>query len=349
MNGLLLGARLGLACALIVAGAAKLVDQSGARRSLEQFGVPGPVVSPVAVGLSLVEVAVGVALVPLATAWGAGMAATLLLLIFTTAVAVALARGVEADCHCFGRISSRPVGVGTLGRNVALLALAVFVVVAGADNAGTSATAWITRLSTGEAVALAVCVVLALAVAFNAAFLVQLFKQNGRLWAELDELRLAAARGSSRNSSSSTRLGEPIPAVALRDLEGGQIELHDVLTAGGETLLFFTDPRCSACDRLLPEIERRQRDPAADPRVVVVSLGDLELNRTKAAEHGIGPILLHQGFDFPRSLGIGGVPGAVLVDGDGLVASEPAMGAESVSALLAAVGSSQLTVIEAVR
>lgn len=348
MNGFLLGARLGLACALIVAGAAKLVDLSGARRSLEQFGVPGGVVSPVAVGLSLVEVAVGIALIPVASAWGAALAATALLLTFTAAVAAALARGVEADCHCFGRISSRPIGAGTLGRNVALLALAVFVAVAGAHNAGTSATAWIGRLSTGEAVALAFCVVLALAVAFNAAFLVALFKQNGRLWAELDELRTALDSGSSGMPAPSVGLGDPIPAVALRDLEGHEVELQDVLAGGGETLLFFTDPRCGACDGLLPEIGRRQRDPAASPRVVVLSLGEAELNRAKAAEHEIGPVLLHEDFELPRSLGIAGLPGAVLVDGYGRVASDPAVGAASVSAQLSAVGSARLTVIEAV-
>ncbi len=349
MNGFLLGARLALACALVVAGVAKLVDLGGARRSLEQFGVPDRFVSAVAVGLSVVEIAVGVALVPVASAWVAGLVATVLLFSFTAAVAVAMARGVEADCHCFGRISSRPIGAGTLARNVALLALAAFVAVAGAHNAGTSATAWIGKLSTGEAVALGFCLVLALAVAFNAAFSVQLVRQNGRLWAELDELRAAVAGGSAARSSARVAFGEPIGDVGFDDLEGRHVELREVVGGSGQTLLFFTDPRCGACDRLLPEIGRRQRDPTADPRVVMLSLGDPELNRIKAAEHGIGPVLLHEGFEFPRSLGIGGMPGAVLVDSDGRVASDPAVGAESVSELLAAVGPAQLTVIEAVR
>lgn len=197
--------------------------------------------------------------------------------------------------------------------------------------------------------ALGFCVLLAFTVAFNAAFLVQLFRQNGRLWTEPDELRAASAEGSSGDSSPSVGFGEPIPAVALGELEGRRVELRDVFGGGGETLLFFTDPRCGACDGLLPEIGRLQREPAAGPRVVMLSLGDPELNRIKAAEHGIGPVLLHEGFEFPRSLGIAGMPGAVLVDGGGRVASDPAVGAESVSALLAAVGSSQLAVIEAVR
>ena len=338
-----------LACALMVAGAAKLLDVSGASRSLEQFGVPGGLAWPVAVALSVVELAVGIALVPAASAWGAALAATALLLVFTGAVGVALVRGVEADCHCFGQLSSRPIGVGTLIRNLALLALAAFIAVAGAPHAGTSATAWIAQLSTGEAVGLGFCVVLALAVLFNAGFLVQLMRQNGRLWAELDELRAAVASGSARRSSADIGFGEPVPGVALGDLEGHRVDLRDLVGGGGHTLLFFSDPLCGACDRLLPEIGRRQRDPAADPHVVMLSPGDPELNRIKAAEHGIGPVLLHEGFDLPRSLGIAGMPGAVLVDGDGRIASDPAVGAEGVSALLAAVGPAELTVIKAAR
>ncbi len=297
--------------------------------------------------LSLLELAIGVALIPVVSAWGAALAAMVLLLVFTAVVAVALARGVEADCHCFGRISSRPIGAPTLARNLGLLALAGFVVVAGSDDAGTSATAWVAGLSAGEAVALGCCTVLAVAVVFNAAFSVQLVRQNGRLWVELDELRSLVGQGSSKRISGV--VGEPVPAVVLNDLEGGQVRLHDVIGDSGQTLLFFTDPRCGACDRLLPEIGRRQRDPVADPRVVMLSLGDPELNRIKAAEHGIGPVLLHEGFDLPRSLGIAGMPGAVLVDGDGRVAREPAVGAEGVSALLAAVGPAELTVIKAGR
>src|SRR6202012_4109567 len=95
----------------------KLIDFDGARQSLGQFGIPSRFVSPVAAGLSVVEIAVAVALVPVASAWAAALVALVLLLVFTAAVAVALARGVEADCHCFGRISSRPIGVGTLARN----------------------------------------------------------------------------------------------------------------------------------------------------------------------------------------------------------------------------------------
>jgi hypothetical protein len=121
-----------------------------------------------------------------------------------------------------------------------------------------------------------------------------------------------------------------------------------VLAGERETLLFFADPLCSACDALLPEIGRRQRDPSDGPAVVMLSGGDPELNRAKTAEHGIAPVLLHEGFELPRSLGMKGLPAAVLVDGDGRVASDPATGNVAIEELLASVDAPLLTVIEAV-
>jgi hypothetical protein len=44
---------------------------------------------------------------------------------FTVLIGVRLAQGRRPPCACFGRMSTRPIGPGTLARNVVLLALAV--------------------------------------------------------------------------------------------------------------------------------------------------------------------------------------------------------------------------------
>jgi hypothetical protein len=50
------------------------------------------------------------------------------LTVFTAAVAIALARGWDVDCHCFGRFGSGGRLTGwSLGRNLALLTLAAGV------------------------------------------------------------------------------------------------------------------------------------------------------------------------------------------------------------------------------
>jgi hypothetical protein len=44
---------------------------------------------------------------------------------FTVLIGVRLAQGRRPPCACFGRMSTRPIGPGTLVRNIVLLALAV--------------------------------------------------------------------------------------------------------------------------------------------------------------------------------------------------------------------------------
>src|SRR4051812_126306 len=329
MQAVLLAGRLLLAAVFLVAAIAKLLDLPGSRRSLEQLGIPAGLVPAGAKALPVVELAIAVALVPLATAWVAAVAASVLLLAFTVGVAVALARGVEADCHCFGRVASRPIGPATLIRNLGLLAVAIYVAVAGTDDAGTSATGWIDELSTGEAVAVTGGALIALALAFNTAFLFQLFRQNGRLWKEVEELRATLA-----GRSHEVQLGDYMPAFELPDLTGRVYALEDLLDHGDGLLLFFSDPGCSACEPVLPEIARRQRDPSEGPRPVVMTLGDADANRAKASEHGLDLVLLQDDMELARSVGVNGFPGALLLDDEGRVASEPAVGGHRVGDLL---------------
>jgi peroxiredoxin len=314
---LLLVCRLILAAVFAVAAVAKLADRSGTRRSLEGFGVPSAAAGHLAVAVPGAELLVAAALVPVATAWAGALAATALLAGFAGAVALALVRGVEADCHCFGRLSSEKVGWSTLVRNLLLVGLAAFVAIAGADDAGASVPAWVGGVA------------LAAGVALNFAFLFQLMQQNGRLLARLDELRPAAS-----GPPAAPALGAPAPSFALPDLSGRIFSLDDLLNGRREVLLVFSDPNCGACDPLLPEIGRRQRDPGSDPLVVLVSLGNPEDIRAKASDDGIELVLLADDFEIARSFGVGGLPGAIALDADGNVAGAPAHGTNEVLPLL---------------
>ena len=328
MDAILLVSRLVLAAVFVVAAVAKAFDRPGTRRALEQFGVPAAVVPAAALVLPVVELAVAALLLPEATAQAGAIAAAALLAAFTVAVGVALARGTEAECHCFGAVSAHPVGPGTLGRNVALLALAGLVA---AGGAGTSATGWVGDLSTTEAVLASVSAVLALGVAFNAAFLFQLFRQNGRLVAEVEALKGAAPADAD---APGLRVGEFAPVFELPDLSGDVVELDELLDEGRGLMLLFSSPDCGACEPLLPAIGRRQRAPGADPPVVLINLGDADAAAAKAAEHGIDRVLLIEDFELPHSLGVGGFPGAVVLDADGRVAEEVVLGTNAVGELI---------------
>lgn len=333
MDAILLVCRLALAAIFVVAAVAKAVNRDGSRRALAQFGVPAPVVPAAVILLPLAELAVAVMLVPVATAGLAALAAVALLAVFTLAIGAAVARGDDAECHCFGNVSSRPVGAGTLARNVGLLALAGVVAVGGA---GVSATAWIGDLSTPEAVLVAFNVILAVGLASNGAFLFQLFRQNGRLWAEIEALR----GQNGQAPPLGPQIGELAPAFSAPDLSGQLVALDDLLDQllGEEAglLLTFTSSDCSACDPLLPEIGRLQRDPGAGPRPVLIALGSVEDVAAKCSEHGIDSALVIDDFDLPRLFGVNGSPGAVVVDSDGRIAGGAVVGRIKVEELMRA-------------
>ena len=331
MDVLLLVCRLIVAAVLAVAAVAKLADRAGTRGSFEGFGLPPAAAGQLAVAVPGVELAIAAALLPVATAWAGALAATALLAGFTGAVALALARGVEADCHCFGRLSSETVGWSTLVRNLLLLAPAGFVAIAGTDDAGAAVPLWVGAVALGAGLAV------------NFAFLFELMKQHGRLLAQLEELRPAAAAGPPAAPAPGMRA----PSLALPDLSGRTVSLDELLDGDRDALLVFSDPRCGACDPLLPAIAGRQRrDHGSEPLVVLVSLGDPEEIRAKVSDHGIELVLLAEDFEIARSFGIGGLPGAIALDADGNVAGAPVHGANEVLPLLLSAAADELRLVE---
>jgi uncharacterized membrane protein YphA (DoxX/SURF4 family) len=131
MDAAVLVARLLLAAAFAIAGAAKLTDLGASRAALAEFGLPHRMAIPAGTLLPFAELATAVALVPAATARAGATAALVLLLVFSAAVASSLARGESPNCQCFGQLRAAPVGPSTLARNFALALLAGFVLVAG--------------------------------------------------------------------------------------------------------------------------------------------------------------------------------------------------------------------------
>jgi peroxiredoxin len=122
------------------------------------------------------------------------------------------------------------------------------------------------------------------------------------------------------------KVGEEAPEVKLPDLEGNTVELANF--KGEETLVLFWNPGCGFCQQMLPDLkEWEMQAPKDAPRLVVVSAGSEEANK----EMGLAsPVLLDQQFAVGRAFGASGTPSAVLVDAEGKVASEVAVGAPGV-------------------
>jgi hypothetical protein len=326
---ILLGARLVLGAVFAVAAIGKLVGRSRTAETLAEFGVPESIRRPIAIALPLAELAIAAALLPAATAaWGA-LAAALLLAAFTAAVARTLLQGREVDCNCFGSLGPSRISRWILVRNVLLLVLAGGIAIAAQSDPGTSAVAWLGNLDTAQLALLCAGVAIALA-ALNIAFFWQLMRQNGRLLGELEALK-AGAGGAA---PTGPQPGDLAPSFALPALGGGALAIEELLAAGRGLVVVVTDPGCGACDPLLPEIGRLQRDPGTPVPLVMISRGDRDANLAKARQHGLEPVLIEEEFEVSRALGINGAPGAVRLDAEGRYVARPSMGTERVGILL---------------
>lgn len=124
-------ARIALGVVLLATGAAKL-RQPAWPATAAAFGAPGWL-APL---LPWVELVLGALLATgVGHPWTA-LAAAGLLVAFTAAVAVRLARGQAVPCGCLGETSPEPVGADTLVRNGALLAVAGLAVATGGRPGG---------------------------------------------------------------------------------------------------------------------------------------------------------------------------------------------------------------------
>jgi peroxiredoxin len=128
------------------------------------------------------------------------------------------------------------------------------------------------------------------------------------------------------------KVGEPAPPIKLRDLEGESVGLEDF--RGEDTLVLFWNPGCGFCQQMLPEIKQWEENrPDGTPKLLFVSAGTEEANRDMKLS---SKVVLDQQFAAGRAFGASGTPSAVLVDGEGRIASEVAVGAPAVLGLAGA-------------
>jgi peroxiredoxin len=137
----------------------------------------------------------------------------------------------------------------------------------------------------------------------------------------------------SRINRDGLAAGTPAPAFRLPQLDGGDLALEDF--RGRRVLLVFSDPECEPCDALAPDLERLHRRGPPDLQVLMVSRGDPEANRAKAKEHGLTfPVVLQRQWEISRLYGKFATPIAYLIDADGVVAADLAMGPDAVLGLV---------------
>jgi len=128
------------------------------------------------------------------------------------------------------------------------------------------------------------------------------------------------------------KVGEPAPSFALPNLAGKPVNLSDF--RGNRTLLLFWNPGCGFCQRMLDDLKDWEvHPPKGAPRLLVVSTGTVEANQAPGLR---STIVLDQNMSVGSKFGANGTPMAVLVDGQGRIASELAVGAPAVMTLAGA-------------
>ena len=328
----LLACRLLLAAVFLFAGATKLVDPWGFRKGLRDFGLPAALAPLLMLILPLLELAVGAVLIPARLAWYGAGGALALLGAFSLAVAVAMVRGREPECHCFGQLHSAPVGRATLIRNGALAASAAWLVARGPMRSGPDVWSWFLALDVSERK-------IALVAAGIALFL--FFRLLGRArprrevieapidLADEDEPeqppRLPAAPPRPAPMGVGLPIGTPAPPFELPGLTGGKYSLESLLHDGRDLLLVFSSPYCDPCRALATQMAGWLR-AAATPKVVIISRGAVKDNLAKWKGFETARILLQRNSEVADAYDCNVTPTAVLVGADGLIRSELVVG-----------------------
>jgi len=246
----LVSARLLLSVIFLVAAGAKLADPAGGRQALIGFGVPHGIAPALAIALPLTELAVALALIPVSSAWFGAVGALSLLLLFVVAIGVNLAFGRTPDCHCFGQLHSAPAGGSTLMRNAVMALAAGFLVWQGRLDPGPSLVSWFGDLTTSERVALAGGLLGLTLLAGQAALLLQILRQQGRILLRLDALDPRPNSGGTAIQSQAAIAGLPLgsaaPGFRLDALDGER------MTTGGLARQHQTGPSTVHQSQLRP-------------------------------------------------------------------------------------------------
>lgn len=146
--------------------------------------------------------------------------------------------------------------------------------------------------------------------------------------AELEDKDLLyIANGKAANSP---KLGKDFPEFSLEDVSGNSISPE--FLRGKKTLVTFWSLGCGYCTQMLDELRDWDKTKGQDePNLLLLSSGDKDKNLELDLS---GTILLDDDRKVSQELGMNGTPSAVLVNRDGKVVSEVAVGAVQIWSLL---------------
>jgi peroxiredoxin len=135
----------------------------------------------------------------------------------------------------------------------------------------------------------------------------------------------------SRLNRNGLKAGATAPEFTLARLDGGELSLADL--RGERVLLVFSDPDCGPCDELAPRLQQLHVT-RPDLQVVVISRRDADATRAKEKSLGLThPIVLQKQWEISLKYGMFATPIGYLIDEEGAVLKDVAVGVEPILAL----------------
>ena len=167
----------------------------------------------------------------------------------------------------------------------------------------------------------------------------QLLRQNGRILLRLDELekRLNEIEFGDESEPEGLPLDSAAPEFELPDLEGKQHKLEEY--RGQALLLIFFNPGCGFCREMAGKLrekiksKKQKTETKQHPAVLLISTGETQANRKFFDEHPVNcPVLLQKDMEVGTAYKANGTPTGYLIDAEGKIASELAIGADALLA-----------------
>jgi len=132
------------------------------------------------------------------------------------------------------------------------------------------------------------------------------------------------------SNEDGTKIGAALPDFSQTDVNDVKVASKDLL--GRKMLVAFWNTTCPHCVDMLGDLRDWDESRGADePNLLVLSDGEIEKNRLLNLR---SPILVDTNRNISKQLGMSGTPSAVLIDENGRIASETAVGASRIWALL---------------
>ncbi len=327
-----------------VAGLSKLVDPTGSRKAVTDFGVPASLASVAAVILPVVEIVIAAFLLFPSVSWFGAIGSAALLTLFLAGMVYQMVQGNAPDCHCFGQLHSEPIGKSSLIRNLIFLIPAVVLIYKGRVDQGLSLTN-IDR----DSLQLILVLIAVLLLGFAIDLLRRISAKQDNFARRIEVMELISKDGAEveRQEAGNPRdglpMGAPLPDFVLADARGGTFSTGMFAKRGRPALFFFVSPTCNPCQALVPELDSWQAELDGKVDIILVSSGKPKENLQKFEGERPKHILLDEKREFAESVKAKWTPGALFVGASGKVASDIATGDVEIRKLVERIKSEDLS------